>query len=98
MSKHSPTPWRIEECVDTDYSEYSTIVDAAGEEVTAACLHGEGAVACGARPHMPRSDLERIVACVNFCQQFPTEFLAQRQLVYCPNWTATLMPVVKAEP
>ena len=28
------------------------------------------------------ANAERIVACVNFCRQFPTEFIKNRQMVY----------------
>ena len=31
---------------------------------------------------MPPAYLERIVACVNFCRQIPTEFLEGKQLEY----------------
>lgn len=38
-----------------------------------------GVVGC---ERLNKEDAERIVACVNFCRQFPTEALLNRQLVY----------------
>jgi len=36
----------------------------------------------GDRPVIEDADARRIVACVNFCREFPTEALEGRQLVY----------------
>lgn len=46
---------------------------------THAQIYGIGSKACGGHA-IPIPEAERIVACVNFCRQFDTDFLSQRQL------------------
>jgi hypothetical protein len=72
---HSPEPWTT---TGTDRNPDGRLVtidgiyDANGELVADACL---GAAYCEDVGLMNAPDLERIVACVNYCQGIPTEQL-----------------------
>jgi hypothetical protein len=48
------------------------------------CLIRYGLASGGFRE---QADAERAAACVNFCRQFPTEWLATHQLVYIDSQT-----------
>jgi hypothetical protein len=67
--KHSPEPWKARKNAFGDY----LIADSRGSPV----IGGGTDDAYSA----DREDAERIVACVNFCRQFPTAWLQGRQLV-----------------
>jgi hypothetical protein len=67
---HSKEPWSIGDAP-------VSIKDASGEPIV--ILDNEW------RIDIADGDLERIVACVNFCRQFPTKFLECRQAVNLPE-------------
>lgn len=70
----SPEPWIID--------DQGTIVGSDGSEVCD-CVVGSR---CADDPAgMDEENKSRIVACVNFCRQFPTKFLECRQAVNVPD-------------
>ena len=73
---HSPEPWRFEPDLFPDQSLQSGIKDAGGGIVLRAEHHPGQEV---------ELDLSRIVACVNFCRDFSTQWLAEERerIVVC---------------
>jgi hypothetical protein len=70
--KHSPEPWTV-----IPYHEYNH--DAERITHTANVQDARGLIIGSLYDTLP--NWERIVACVNFCRQFPTDWLQGRQLV-----------------
>ena len=86
MSTHSPEPWgdattREVKTVGVMWEFATTIVDAEGMPI---------AKASG-------DNLRRIVACVNFCRQFPTEWLEKREMVYADLTPEQEQPITLAD-
>ena len=76
MSEHFE-PWRLEK--ETAHCAYGPCIRDANNWEVLFCACDE----CrGDRPVIEDADARRIVACVNFCREFPTEALEGRQLVY----------------
>lgn len=84
---HSPEPWgyktNAKNCHET--AEFFACADAGsgGEMSVVSCWVGhcpdEDKTVAGW--HVSADDAARIVACVNFCRGFPTEFLVGKQLI-----------------
>ena len=72
---YSPEPWKL-----TDIYQSRFINDANG--------NGIGSTSNGLVAETACANAERIVACVNFCRQFPTEWLAEHQLQNNQSYTA----------
>lgn len=71
VAKHAAEPWK---CFDRSITESEvTIIDSEGYER----LNSEK----GCQTEWAAANFPRIVACVNFCRQFDTEFLRARQLM-----------------
>lgn len=74
MSEHSPEPWVV---VQGNGKEgLVRLTDAAGFFLDNTRIHPNGDTERGMEPE----DARRIVACINFCREFPTEFLEQNRL------------------
>lgn len=69
MSEHSPEPWEVTEVGAGEFFIVKFEPGGDGWE------HSVGEID-------RLEDARRIVACVNFCRQFPTDYLEGRQLVY----------------
>jgi hypothetical protein len=81
-----PEPWKIvgKELCDAKGSEIIRIEDDG---------MGEGDNCPHFWAEVDQADMERIVACVNFCRQFPTKSLTGRQMLYMPDGAYTLPPM-----
>lgn len=66
MPEHSPEPWRQNVC--SGWGQEVGILDANGRQV----FLGDD---------LSPEDCQRIVACVNFCQNFRTSFLEGQKLL-----------------
>lgn len=72
MSKYGE-PWRIETRQNSDYDDYTVVIDAAGHEVTGAVECGGDCYDCTGYPDVMHE--ERIVACVNACREIDDDLL-----------------------
>jgi hypothetical protein len=81
--EHSPEPWTKHG--KGTYSKPTFVKDANGEEV----WHEETD-----RNFFPADeDTDRIIACINFCRDFPTEFLEEHQLLHPTEDDEEIIPV-----
>ena len=80
---HSPEPWSVG-TTDIGGEKYNTLFSGGNELMLSqsAGYGGETVI------DISEDDLRRIVACVNFCREFPTEILEQRRMLYATkeNW------------
>jgi len=82
VSEHSPEPWEV--CGvwhEGDGAGFIAITDAHSEMV-GGCWNYTDRGEPVDPTERDRVNARRIVACVNFCREFPTEALEGRQLVY----------------
>lgn len=94
---HKPEPWKH---LKRPWMRWDSIEDHDGDRIIKSCEDEEG---------IEEEDAHRIVACVNFCREFPTEFLEAHRLNYLHSgedlktWdyagyaACELLPVVKTK-
>jgi hypothetical protein len=68
---HSPEPWKVDQT--------NAVVDSNGEYICDSIVGNDEPDDPGG---MDPENTRRIVACVNFCREFPTDWLEKHQAVY----------------
>lgn len=79
---HSPEPWKTE-------GDLAVVWDTRGNLVLRIPSPFEGPEA-----ELAEANARRVIACVNFCRQFPTDYLEGRQLVYVNRQEDIMAPHV----
>lgn len=79
MPEHSPEPWSVG-TTDDGGSSYTTLFS--GDNKYPLMVSRSDGYGGETIIDISDEDLRRIAACVNFCREFPTEFLEERQMLY----------------